>query len=174
MSHLIAAIDESMRSNCYLMCATVASTNDRPHLRQLLRALLLPGQRRLHAKRESLGRKRSLLKSFADLPIAGCHLVVGRNSDESGRQECLEALARHLLALRVEELVLERCDDGTMRRDAATMERLGSHQAITWRHEAPEAEPMLWISDLVLNAFGLGGDLRETAKAHVVSVVELG
>ncbi len=175
MSHLIAAVDESMRGTSYLMCAAVASTNDRPHIRQSLRAMLLPNQRRLHAKRESLGRKRALLKSFADLPMAGCYIAVGRGRAESGRQECLEALTRHVLSLRVRELVIERCDDGTVRRDSATLEGLERDlaRAIIWRHEAPEAEPLLWVSDLVLNAYGIGGELRSAAQAYVAGVVEL-
>ena len=39
MSHLIAGIDESMRPNAYLLCATVVSTADRRHLQVALHGL---------------------------------------------------------------------------------------------------------------------------------------
>lgn len=121
MSHFIAGIDESLRQRHYLLCATIASTNDRPHLRQALRALLMPNQRRLHAKKESEGRRRLLLKSLSAMNGFTCVILSGKDRDERDRDDCLDALARHLIELNVREIVLERIDPGTTARDDAVM-----------------------------------------------------
>lgn len=171
MSHLIAAIDESLRPNTYLMCATVASTADRVHIAHSLRALLLPNQRRIHAKSEGNGRRRTLLKAVVTIGGFTCHVVEGNQRRDGGREWCLSALVSHLLTLGVHEFILERADDGTNARDAHALGRLldPTGQDITWCHELPEREPLLWISDLVLNAYGTGGDLGRLALPLIAS-----
>lgn len=171
MSHLIAGIDESVRPNRYLLCATVVSTADRADVRQALRAMLLPNQRRLHAKRESEGRRRMLLKVLSNTAGFSCLLVVGQGCDERDRGSCLRALVVRLRELEVREVILERIDPGTIARDRAIMDAVGAGaDDFDWRHEDPSFEPLLWISDLVANAYGAGGDLRK-ATASMVSQV---
>ena len=175
MSHLIAGIDESLRPRNYLLCATVVSTADRGNVSQVLRGLLLPGQRRLHAKTESKGRRRTLLKTLSETPGFSCHIAVGGQRREGGRERCLHALASHLLSLGVREILIERVDDGTARHDRETMlGLLQGNDRLSWRHEAPEHEPLLWISDMVVSAFGAGGDMRRATESVLSTVISAG
>ena len=172
MSHLIAGIDESLRPRNYLLCATVVSTADRGNVAQVLRGLLLPCQRRLHAKTESIGHKRTLLKTMSETPGISCHIAVGGLRRDGGRELCLRSLASHLLRLGAREILIERVDDGTARHDRETMTSLlRGDDRLSWRHEAPEHEPLLWISDVVVSAFGAGGDMRRATESLVSTVI---
>lgn len=174
MSYLIAVIDESMRTNSYLMCATVASTSDVVHLRQALRVLLLPNQRRLHAHTEKDGRKRMLLKTITELDGFVCHLVIAKRR-KTGRNSCLKALVRLLLEVGVKEILIERVDHGTSRLDKEFMDALMRQNAESfgWRHEAPEHEPLLWISDAIASAYGAGGEWRRAVEQRLASTAIL-
>lgn len=175
MSHLIAAIDESLRRSSYLLCATVVSTAARHRIRQQLRGLLLPNQRRLHAKHESSSRKRALLKSLADIEETSCHVVIGHRRRDGARELCLGKLASQLVDVGVCEMLLERVDHGTTKIDERIMAQFMSRQPreLEWRHEDPAHEPLLWISDLVASAYGAGGELRAIAVPLIATVTTI-
>lgn len=173
MSHLIAGIDESVRPNRYLLCAVVASTNDRHNVRQILRRLLLPNQRRLHAHTESDGRRRMLLKAMCEIPGVNCYLAIGRQRRAGARENCLRALIPLLLEMRAREIVLERVDHGTARSDRLVIDEImrGYAEECAWRHEAPEHEELLWIADAVASAYGAGGAWRQAVEPLVTDVL---
>jgi len=84
-------------------------------------------------------------------------------------------LIAHQIAIGVREVVLERIDGGGIRRDREVMSQF-THQLaedLQWCHEAPHQEPLLWISDAVLSAYGAGGDWRRLAQP-MISVVLTG
>jgi hypothetical protein len=63
-------------------------------------------------------------------------------------------------------------DFGTTKLDRASMlQILKTKEAqVDWRHEAPEHEPLLWISDLVAFAWTAGGEQRRMAEPLVATV----
>ncbi|MCA1674793.1 MAG: hypothetical protein LC799_22245 [Actinobacteria bacterium] len=66
-----AFVDESCRARAYLLTVALVDPADLVRLRRLLRGLLLPGQRELHCKKETLpGVARSLPSSSQ----RGCRL----------------------------------------------------------------------------------------------------
>jgi hypothetical protein len=56
-----AFIDESGRNGVYIVCVTVVAPADLAPVRKELSALLLPGQRELHFKKEKPRRRRLLV-----------------------------------------------------------------------------------------------------------------
>ena len=168
MSYLIAAIDESVRPGQYLLCATVVSTADRANIRQSLRALLLPNQRRLHMYTERPGRKRMLLKAVSQIPGVRCHIAIGRHAQDI-RRRCLHRLTTHLLSIGVPELIFDRVDHGTARLDQQTMAEF----RVEWRHEGSHHEPLLWISDAVVHAYGMAGEWRRIVEPLVEEVLQI-
>lgn len=175
MSYQIAGIDESQRPSVYLMCAAIASTSDINRIRQTMRTFLLPNQRRLHAKKESPGRRRTLLKCLTEMGGFTCVVLVGQARDARDRPECLGTLAGYLLDCAVRELVLERIDPGTMRRDQYVVQTLSRQRTeeFSMRHEQPDKEPLLWIADLVAYAYCAGGEVRKATEPVVSAVLRL-
>ncbi len=175
MSHLTAGIDESKRPNAYLLCATVVSPAARRNMQLALRGLLLPNQRRLHANNENAGRKRTLLKSMTQIPGISCHLVIGLRRRDGARERCLRTLAGNLIDLGVREIFLGRVDHGTAKLDMQAMDTLMLERCgeFEWRHEDPEHEPLLWVSDFVAFAHNAAGDLRHTSQALVATLLTL-
>jgi hypothetical protein len=175
MSHLIAGIDESLRPGNYLLCAAVISTDDRSNMRQILRGLLLPNQRRLHAHTERDGRRRLLLKAMCDIPGIDCRLAIGQQRRAGARDACFRVLMANLLEAGVREVMIERVDHGTAKLDRMTMCEILRRRLdeCEWRHEAPEHEPLLWIADAVASAYGAGGEWRQLVEPLVKDVWRL-
>jgi hypothetical protein len=94
-------VDESKQHDFLLVASVVVST-DLTALRQLVRGLLLPGQRYLHMKDEKDGRKRTIAQAFVDAGVqstvfrAGPHL----RNERQRRSACLQALVEDHAALR--------------------------------------------------------------------------
>ena len=61
-------VDETKHRD-YLLVASVHVSTDLTELRQLVRGLLLPGQRYLHMKDEKDGRKRTIAQAFVDADV---------------------------------------------------------------------------------------------------------
>ena len=140
-----AFVDESVRGQRYLLSAALVDPSDLVRLRKELRALLLPGQRELHFKKEKPQRRRQLADR---LVAAGATITVYtaccRNSDEAARQRCLRQLARDLTAARAHRLVLEGREDRDVL-DARTLRaRLGSQPSlggVVYEHLESNQEP---------------------------------
>ncbi|WP_062522774.1 hypothetical protein [Demequina silvatica] len=86
------------------------------------------------------------------------------------REACVEALARWASAHGVTRWVLEQ--DGPVQfRDRQTIAALmhtGQIRRMTYRHEAPLAEPLLWIADFAAWLWTKGGDYRASIEPLVV------
>ena len=61
-------VDETKQRD-YLLVASVHVTTELAALRQLIRGLLLPGQRYLHMKNEKDGRKRTIAQALVDAGV---------------------------------------------------------------------------------------------------------
>ncbi|MGH3916456.1 MAG: hypothetical protein ACRDTC_24055 [Pseudonocardiaceae bacterium] len=157
-----AFVDESVRGRRSLVSAALVDPSDLTRLRKELRALLLPGQRERHFKKEKPQRRRQLADRIVAVGAtvtvysAWCH-----DGDEAARQRCLRRLARDLTANRAHRLVLEGREDRdvldvrTLRATLGSQPRLGG---VVYEHLESTQEPLLWIPDALGWCYGAGGD----------------
>ena len=153
-----AFIDESIRRDRYLVCASVIDARDLIAARQALRSLLSSGQQRIHFNSESDGRRRRILNEIAALEVASL-ICSARGRDQVGaRAAALHEVVVHLRRCGVDRLVLE-TRQGQDHRDQAVIRRVAAPDpAITfsYTHETPRSEPLLWVPDAVAWAWAAG------------------
>jgi hypothetical protein len=158
-------VDET-KSRGLLMAAAHVPANDVAVNRKALRALLLPGQERLHFNHETPARRAKIIAAIKEF-----HLVVDLYQAETdtlaGRHLCLWAIVRDV-ALVAERLVVEQ--DGSV----VAQDRHLFNQAL-FRFECfdslrcdllvPKADPLLWIPDAVAWCWVRGGRWRQSVAS---------
>jgi hypothetical protein len=156
-----AYVDESLRlsARLYLMAAVFVDGARAESHRTVLRGLLRKGQRRLHWRDEDDRRRAALIEAVAALRPRGI-VVIGTGMDprhqERARRKCMERLLWNLYERGIAEAVFERRSNDLDNRDRQMVAMLrGRHLAssrlpVLW--ESPEAEPLLWLPDLVAGA----------------------
>ncbi|HEY6746725.1 MAG TPA: hypothetical protein VI357_13525 [Mycobacteriales bacterium] len=170
-----AFVDESHRST-YLMVATLVTASELPAARTLVRALPLPGARRLHFQSERDSRRREVIAMLASTGLR-TRVYESRGQPEAARCAALVALTEDLFKLDAGRLVLEsrgRVADGLDRRVIArTLARSGPDPRLSYQHLRPYEEPMLWVSDAVAWCYGAGGGWRRRALPLVDEVTRV-
>jgi hypothetical protein len=134
--------------------------------RKALRALLLPGQERLHFNNESDARRKKILATISAFQLL-VDLYRTQRNDVGARQRCLEAIVRDIAA-DAERLVVER-DEGALDYDRRAMhEACHRYGCIGLRREllVPKADPLLWIPDAVAWSWMKGGDWRRRVSPY--------
>jgi hypothetical protein len=166
-------VDESERRD-YLLGVTTVDGPVQP-LRAALRALLRPGQRRIHFAKEQDSRRRQLLAAMTELDLTARIYVSPRAAKES-REMCLTALVADIAPAGASLLVLESRESmnhlDVLVLDAA-LRKHGCH-TLEYRHLSPYEEPLLWVSDAIAWAMGAGGDWRRRIDPILGEVVRLG
>ena len=96
MSHHVFA-DETKQRGYQLVGASLADA-DLSATRKLLRALILPGQRRLHMKDERDSRKREIVAALCSTPVRAVVYDAGRRyrNERERRSACLRALVAEI------------------------------------------------------------------------------
>lgn len=167
--NLHAFVDESQRGR-YLVCAALVAPRDLVGVRRDLRAMLLPGQRRLHFAHERPQRRRSLLAKMAKLPIS-TRMYTSIEKEPVARRRCLAMLLRELMILKGERIVIERREvsqDARERRQMALAIQSGDAPAgLHYHHMGGHEEPLLWVADAVAWAYGAGGEWRQRVSGLV-------
>jgi hypothetical protein len=169
MSSLHAYVDESRRRSVdgahrYLMVAVTVPGGVRVALERDLRALVPKGSHRLHFRRDQRALTQKHLLLIAEGASDGvrglaAHAVIGSARHEGrARVRCLAALATHLSAVGVDEIVIESRQRHRDVEDDRTLLRARQDGAIRrdllWRHDRPYEEPLLWPADAVVGALG--------------------
>lgn len=157
-------VDES-KFRGFLMVAARCPSGDVTVNRKALRALLLPGQERLHFRNETDARRKQIIEV-----IAGFHLLVDVYQADrdtlANRRRCLEVIVRDA-GDEVERLVIER-DESTLIRDRATLhaacQRFG-HYDLRWELMVPKLDPLLWVPDAVAWAWVKAGLWRRSVAS---------
>lgn len=118
-------------------------------IRSDLRALLRPGQRRIHFRKESPSTRSAVLRVIASYNV---HTTVFISSDDevTARSECITELARNALASRIAMLTFE-TDVSYRTRDSQSLQPVLKETAnpIPWRHLSASNDAGLWIPDAV-------------------------
>lgn len=159
-------VDET-KSKGLLMAAARCLPGDVAVQRKALRALLLPGQERLHFNHENPQRRKKILATVATFQLT-VDLYRAERDDLAGRRACLEAIVRDNSAT-AERIVVEREEstfehDRRCLRDAAR--RFGCHETLRWDLSVPKADPLLWVPDAVAWSWVRGGDWRRTVAPY--------
>jgi hypothetical protein len=154
-------VDES-KTRGLLMVAAVVSSNAVVAQRQAMRALLLPGQRRLHFTKESPARRRKILGILTEFDLE-VRLYESESATSSSRERCLGAIVRDA-ADSGERLAIER-DESTYDFDRRTLTEAcrvhGCRETLYWDLLPPQHDPMLWVPDAVAWCWSKGGDWRQ-------------
>jgi hypothetical protein len=146
-------------------------------VRKAIRALVLPGQRRLHMKSESNPRRRQILSALREEGETTTIYRAGSNykSDIDRRRACLDSMAADIARAGHSKLCLE--SDETMdERDRRDLVRLIKEHAcpdLLYLHERAAQEPLLAISDVIGWAWARGGDWRRRALPLVETITDV-
>lgn len=172
-----AFVDESVRNGRYLVASAVVEPTSIHQLRQSMCALLLPGQRELHFKKEKPVRRRQLADAVARLRVE-VHIYTRsyHREDEPARQVCLARLVRDLVARRAHRLIIDSRRAQDINDDRTLRQVLGPHpssSALRYEHVDSASESLLWIADAVAWCHGAGGDWRRRVKPITAAVVNL-
>ncbi len=154
-------VDESVRSDAYLLAAALVRDTELDRTRAGLRDLRRPGQRRVHFAKEGNPRRREILSALAGAGLrARIYSCGGRPTD--AREACLLALIADIVPAGARRLVLESretMNHQDLRVINAALRKHGE-QRLEYLHLRPEEEPVLWVADAVAWAVGAGGDWR--------------
>ena len=174
---VLAYVDESVRPGRYLLSTVVVDIHSAGAMRRVVRRLLLPGQSKLHFKKESARRRRELLVAFETLDVEAtvyvCRTTHGRDLEQA-RALCLSRAVVDLqqsgrsVQLFIESReTLDREDREVIRR-ARQLEPL-----LSFEHLLPDHDPLLWLPDCFAWPVGAGGDWLRRVRPLLTDVIEL-
>ncbi len=128
-----------------------------------MRALILPGQRRLHFTSERDSRRRQILGEVLDLGITALLYQAKAKPPKMARDACLTRLVADLVDLKPEWLVLEQ-EDATLRSDRSLLytqvHACGLQGSLRYRHLRSHEEVLLSIPDALAWCWARGGRWR--------------
>lgn len=142
----------------YLICAAIIDTGELDSIREILRPLLLPGQRKLHWTDESDRRRREIVAMLTEIDamqVIVTHRSARSRKTERYRRKCLEQLYFELEQMKVQELTLESRLASQDRKDhehLAAVNGRGHTLAVRINHVRGGNDPLLWIPDILLGA----------------------
>lgn len=153
-------VDES-KAQGYVLVAVHIQSGQMESSRRTIRQLQLPGQPRLHMKKERDSRKVHILKAIRELQL---HVQVlqsrnPRQSDKERRALCMKKLISSFAVSEVERLCLER--DSTLvgfdRQILIEATRENNIRNLAYWHDSAISEPLLSIPDAIAWAWSKGG-----------------
>lgn len=157
-------VDETKRRD-YLLVASVHVSTDLTELRQLVRGLLLPGQRYLHMKDEKDGRKRTIAQAFVDADVQATVYRAGphHRNERQRRSACLQALVDDHAAQGNAWIILDE-DETMVKFDNQKLieytRAAGCRDTLRYEHQRSHAEALLAIPDAIAWCWAKGGHWR--------------
>lgn len=171
--------DESERAGVVLLAVVLVAPKDLDAARMGMRRLLLPGERSVHAAKESDRRRRVILDAVAR--SEGLTAVVFRYRRSQGvdrvaaRVALIEAAAELVVEQGVTSWTLDNMHPAGRARDrnviGHALARTGRHQVV-FDHRRSHEEPLLWAADAICWAVGAGRDWPRRIQA-ITGVVDL-
>lgn len=168
-------IDESVRGDRYIICATQVSQRYLAGTRKEVRSLLRSGQRRIHFNKEEDRYRRSFLTAFAEMEVSSVIYVVRHTDFQVARTAILQKVVSEVKKDRVARFVFESRSrqDAHDRLDLQRAQRAGRLPPLSYAHLPGYDEPLLWIPDAVAWAWGKGDEWRrQVEKLGLVDRVE--
>jgi hypothetical protein len=169
-----AFTDESERGSVMLLGLLLVPTGAIHEARRELRALLLPGQRRVHTSDESGRRRRQLLDVVAGLDATAIVLTLRRPSGlrrTEARSRLLAEAAVQAVTRNVVTWILDDQHPAQAARDRQVLDLAFRDlpTAPVYDHRQSASEPLLWAVDAVVWAVGAGNAWRRRTN-HLVTV----
>ncbi len=166
--------DESERADRMMFGSVIVEAQHTYELRRELRGLLLPGQRRVHMAKEGSRRRRVVIDAVVGLELPVTVFELRRPSGLTRPDACallLDATLELVNKRGVRFWVLDNIEESQMRRDELQLHGAGTKAVFD--HRQSHEEPLLWVVDVVLWAYGAGGDwkrrVESVTKAHRIA-----
>lgn len=170
-------VDET-KAKGYVLVAGVLLPSETGAVRKAVRALILPGQHRVHMKAEKTPRQHLILSTLVRLDLRAIIYEADsqrHHTDIVRRRACLQQLVREAAGI-VEHVVLESdvTQDGRDRQDLIEFTRAeGCRDTLTYEHRTAAVEPLLAIPDAIAWAWARGGQWRQRIEPLVDRVVRV-
>lgn len=172
-----AYVDES-KARDYLLAVLEVEPRRTPGVRDVVRDLVPPRQRRLHMRDEPDRRRRQIVSALAAMDervVIYRAVAEGAATQIERRRACLARLVPDL-AGRCDLLVLEsdESQDARDRRDLIELTRTaGCRDTLRYRHLRAAQEPVLAVPDVAAWCWARGGEWRRRAQGLVAEVVDV-
>jgi hypothetical protein len=171
-----AFVDESKQRGLLLVVVVMSSTNVTA-TRAAVEDLHLKGQRRIHFKKESPGRRRTILSAITAMPVeARLYECPSERHELAAREACLSRIVEDLAAQGSERLVIE-LDDSTLVHDRRTLyeavAKVGVDSQLQYHHLRAKEETLLAVPDAIAWSWAEGGTWRQRVRPIVVDHVRL-
>jgi hypothetical protein len=164
-----AFVDETGRGSTYGLAAAIVCRCELATVRQAVRRLVRPGQRRVHFAKEQDRNRKSFLSAVARTSVRALFVATyGRPA--IARSECWALLVPELISYGVGELVIESVagsEDDDRRDIRNALASKGLLEQLTYRHRKPAEEPMLWVAD----AIAWAAAARAPWRARIASIL---
>ena len=168
-------VDETKRRR-YTLVAVIVPSADVARMRKSMRQLLLPGQERVHFRKESDPRRKVILARAASKSLAVVVVNSDANSDGAARRQCFDALVRHLARQHESAHIVVEQDDSLVKSDMTLLTNLVravfQEQQITFEITAARFDPGLWCADAIGWAIQRGGSWRRRVEMHKITSIE--
>ena len=167
-------VDESKQRD-YLLVAAVVMPGYLAGARRDLRSLVMPGQRRLHMKKESDARRGAIVDAIASTGATTTIYNAGRPGrlELDAREGCLRALVVDVAAAGHHMLVLEQ-DDSLLWWDQQHLIEItrdvGCRETLRYEHRRAEHELLLAVPDAIAWCWAKGGHWRDRVQPLVREV----
>jgi len=153
-----------MRSSIHgsFLAAAALSSSDVTAARKRIEDLHLRGQRRIHFKDESAGRKRRIVDALVTVPIAvRLYEPAIHRHELAAREACLRRIVNDLVGSAGARLVIE-LDDSVLKHDRKTLfsvvAEAGLQETLEYHHLRATEDPLLAVPDAIAWCWSKGGD----------------
>jgi hypothetical protein len=170
-SHIF--VDETKRAGYVIAAVTVSDTDA---IRKIVRALVLPGQRRIHMKHEQARRRRVIVSALAAMQVQATVYDAARRyrTDLAARTACLTGLVEDIAARDSDTRLVIEQDDSVVRADRHDLFRLVRQAGITdrleYRHQRAYDELLLALPDIVAWSWVRSGEWRRRISPILTTV----
>lgn len=166
-------IDES-KSRGYLVAAVAFPPDELVHARREVRALVMPGQHRLHFKSESDCLRKLVLDLVAELaPAITLYDSSTQPTSRQQREACLKAVLCDMAVVNGQMLVVE-TDDSLVVSDRKVLFRmvreLDCAETLVYRHLRAKEEMLLALPDAIAWCWQRQGSWREQVRPLIAEV----
>ena len=170
-SHIF--VDETKRAGYVIAAVTVSDTDA---IRTIVRALVLPGQRRIHMKHEQARRRRVIVSALAAMQVQATVYDAARRyrTDLAARTACLTALVDDIAARDGDTRLVIEQDDSVVRADRHDLFQLvrqaGIADRLEYRHQRAYDELLLALPDIVAWSWVRSGEWRRRISPILTTV----
>lgn len=167
-------VDESKQRD-YLLVAAVVMPSDLAEARRSLRSLVMPGQRRLHMKKESDARRRAIIDAITATGAAAIIYNAGRpgRHELDAREVCLRAVVTDVAAAGHRMLIIEQ-DDSLLWWDRQRLieitRAVGCRTTLRYEHRRAEQDMLLAVPDAISWCWAKGGQWHDRVRPLVTEV----